>query len=506
MEDSAEFHVLLKHCRYRTMNPVTKKRLTQAQCVEQLETLFGVSGYTKTQWGYWERGEREIPHAERALLIGIIKLLHHYNGLSDLDEAERLLAAGHYRQLNAREIETINPLWLSEITPHPSSTDTPPIEWQTRIVQSWITYTDEVTPTRLLHTIGWLTLYLILSFALAPLHDWQFDVQAFVFFGFALLVVPIGVTALTDNAQTPQRHFVSRLSYARIGLISVMFPFILLSYFYPALSGSLLPRWIFFPTIVTALILSHSLISFSATYKSIPLLVHASIVVTPLTTMLTALFHYGVGNFGNRYIAVLFGLGFVAVLIGIKKVRQPEIMSDIAAILLLGLLFPSTVFILAIPGSREFVTPQYDPFPNFVLLTDALALLFLAYLFPLIPLFITIRLRQTTRISLWSLLYLAGVANGADWLDSYVSSTAGLLLLSIFLVGWLFLRRSPRFACQIHYSLLAYGILITISVWFQRQYPEWVTQNTVVTGLIAIGIITYAYRDVSANPSFEISY
>ena len=67
---------------------------------------------------YWENDtpNRVIDHRDRALLIGLICTLHKYGGIEQVEEANRLLFEGGYRNLTPEEAEGINPIWEDVIT------------------------------------------------------------------------------------------------------------------------------------------------------------------------------------------------------------------------------------------------------------------------------------------------------------------------------------------------------------------------------------------------------
>ena len=100
----------LQHLRSRTRNPHTGKKLTQGQFAQELERLSGF------QYGYgtisgWERGDTDIHRHDRALLLGILRVLVVFGGVVSADEANGLLQNGSYAPLSDEEIQHLAPEW-----------------------------------------------------------------------------------------------------------------------------------------------------------------------------------------------------------------------------------------------------------------------------------------------------------------------------------------------------------------------------------------------------------
>ena len=102
----SEFGDLLRLYRNRTRHPQDGRKLTQGQLAELLECA-------TTTVAHWETGRRQIAHRERQLLVSIIHTLHDCQGINTLDEANRLLRAGNYRDLEPEEIKQIDTKWLA---------------------------------------------------------------------------------------------------------------------------------------------------------------------------------------------------------------------------------------------------------------------------------------------------------------------------------------------------------------------------------------------------------
>lgn len=103
------FGELLRKHRRRTQDPLKGGLLTQARLGELLGHYLGGAGYTGAAVSDWELNKSKINADERLLLVSLIELLEEHGGLTDLEEANRLLYAGNYRPLDKIEIEQIFP-------------------------------------------------------------------------------------------------------------------------------------------------------------------------------------------------------------------------------------------------------------------------------------------------------------------------------------------------------------------------------------------------------------
>lgn len=122
------FGALLSKYRRNAVDPRRGGMLTQERLAELLEQEANVKGYTAIRVSNWERGEEVIRHDNRQLLVGLVQVLSVCGGVTTLDEADTLLHAGDYRQLNEAEMQQINPAWLSgekALSPYPI-TPSPP--------------------------------------------------------------------------------------------------------------------------------------------------------------------------------------------------------------------------------------------------------------------------------------------------------------------------------------------------------------------------------------------
>ncbi len=115
MSSRNQFGQLLKSYRLHCASPgqiSPGKPLTQAQLAECLERETGVC-YTLATISNWERGKSHVHQDDRAVLIGLVKILHDQGGIQTLTEANTLLEAGNYRPLDHNELLRIDVAWTS---------------------------------------------------------------------------------------------------------------------------------------------------------------------------------------------------------------------------------------------------------------------------------------------------------------------------------------------------------------------------------------------------------
>lgn len=82
-------------------------KLTQETFGELVGREVGINGYTGAAVSDWERGKSKIHAEDRRLLLIIVKVLHAYGGIKTVQEADQLLRAGNYRELNEKEAQQI---------------------------------------------------------------------------------------------------------------------------------------------------------------------------------------------------------------------------------------------------------------------------------------------------------------------------------------------------------------------------------------------------------------
>ena len=83
------------------------RRLTQERLGELIGEEMGDLGVSGAAISYWESGESKINAQDRSVLLALIKVLHRCGGLKTLVEANYLLRAGNYSELDREESENI---------------------------------------------------------------------------------------------------------------------------------------------------------------------------------------------------------------------------------------------------------------------------------------------------------------------------------------------------------------------------------------------------------------
>ena len=115
--ERSAFGKLLQEYRLRSRDPVDNGRLTQERLGELLGEVAGLPAYTYVDVSRWEKGGKKgrvIPHEDRLLLLGLIQVLHQCGGIRSKEEANDLLKAGGYSDLDGSEIDSVNSSWLVE--------------------------------------------------------------------------------------------------------------------------------------------------------------------------------------------------------------------------------------------------------------------------------------------------------------------------------------------------------------------------------------------------------
>lgn len=112
VRESESFGSLLRKYRRQSHDPVTGAQLTMQMVTTMLQDRMGAS-YTYQSVSNWERDKNQINKDDRSILIGLISLLHKCGGLKTLEDANLLLRAGNYRELDVGEVEKVNRHWLA---------------------------------------------------------------------------------------------------------------------------------------------------------------------------------------------------------------------------------------------------------------------------------------------------------------------------------------------------------------------------------------------------------
>jgi len=105
----SQFGDQLRYYRNRSVNPRSKKALSQEQLGRLLGEVLEDQGYTGQAVSDWERGKSKIHADDRRVLVGLLQVLHDGKGLQSIVEADALLLAGNYRPLDADEQRQVFP-------------------------------------------------------------------------------------------------------------------------------------------------------------------------------------------------------------------------------------------------------------------------------------------------------------------------------------------------------------------------------------------------------------
>jgi len=97
----------LRFYRKQSRDPDRGGQLTQARLGELIGLELGDTGYAGAAVSYWEQDKYKISEDDRLVLVSLIKVLHKGGGLTEQTEANELLRAGNYRDLNEKESSTI---------------------------------------------------------------------------------------------------------------------------------------------------------------------------------------------------------------------------------------------------------------------------------------------------------------------------------------------------------------------------------------------------------------
>lgn len=100
------FGLILREYRNRSVDPQTGRHLSQERLAALIGETLGTS-YTAQAVSDWERNKSQIHKDHRQVLKTLIQVLHTCGGLTSLEDADRLLAAGNYRSLTHTESESI---------------------------------------------------------------------------------------------------------------------------------------------------------------------------------------------------------------------------------------------------------------------------------------------------------------------------------------------------------------------------------------------------------------
>ncbi len=232
-----DFGNQLRILRQQTLDPKTKKQLTQQKLGELLGEEMGDYGFSGAAISDWERNKSKINVNDRPILTSIVKILKQYGGIKTSAEANLLLEAGNYRSLNDSEKQKVFPNELSEISAESSvresteqsipvdSPEGPPPIFD---FQSLISDTKEAAPpvwslvtAAMLRRISdrmdtwdfvrlgvWLLVSILAYILLSPALQWPFTghkaaTDAIVIYIYASFALPLCIGILTNTKHNP---------------------------------------------------------------------------------------------------------------------------------------------------------------------------------------------------------------------------------------------------------------------------------------------------------------
>jgi len=108
--EKLSFGELLRYHREKSVDRHSGTRLSQDHFASKLTQKLGFI-VTRNRISNWETDKTRIPVDDREILIAVLTVLSDYGGITELEEANRLLEAGGYRTLNDEEALKINPKW-----------------------------------------------------------------------------------------------------------------------------------------------------------------------------------------------------------------------------------------------------------------------------------------------------------------------------------------------------------------------------------------------------------
>jgi hypothetical protein len=233
----ATFGEQLRKFRHRCNDPDSPHgKLTQEKFGELMEEEIGI-GYTGAALSDWERGKYKIHADNRPLLMALIKVLHDHGGIRTIEEANRLLEAGNYRDLDPAEESRIFPTATSATNAVPPSSEIraskpllasflgnlfsipegelqnliakaeagPAPAWPRVVVALIRRFSDRLSVFQSLKFVLWVWVWLLTWWLIAPSLRWPFSSRENAWLGiFAYtvgsLTVPVLIGALTNTS------------------------------------------------------------------------------------------------------------------------------------------------------------------------------------------------------------------------------------------------------------------------------------------------------------------
>ncbi len=113
--EKPSFGEMLRYFRGRTIDKRSGKSLSQGRLGDKLFEHVGLS-ISRNTVNNWENGKSYLnPHLDRPLLTAIVAVLYNCRGIETLAEANQLLTAGGFRDLDSAEAVSIDPKWVESV-------------------------------------------------------------------------------------------------------------------------------------------------------------------------------------------------------------------------------------------------------------------------------------------------------------------------------------------------------------------------------------------------------
>ena len=210
-------------------------KLTQEKFGELVGTELGIS-YTGAAVSDWERGKTRIHADHRPLLIALIKVLHTYGGIRTTEEANQLLKAGDFRNLDPKEAQEIFADAISAVAveqPGPQVKTSKPLilrllgdlfsipdqelqrmittaeegpspSWPRVAVALIRRFSDRISVFQILKLSLWIWVWLLAWVFMSPSLRWPFSnpdsaLSAIVLYAAGSILVPAWIGALTNT-------------------------------------------------------------------------------------------------------------------------------------------------------------------------------------------------------------------------------------------------------------------------------------------------------------------
>lgn len=210
-------------------------KLTQEKFGELVGGELGIS-YSGAAVSDWERGKSRIHADDRPLLMAVIKVLHDHGGIRTVEEANQLLKAGNFRNLDPEEIGKIfqdagadsiaeqprpEPGTQKSLIQHVLGTllsipelelqeliknaeKGPPPSWPRVIVSLIEMFTNQLSVFQVFRLVLWIWIWLLVWALIMPSLRWPFlnaDHALLPVIGYATgsIIVPALIGALTNT-------------------------------------------------------------------------------------------------------------------------------------------------------------------------------------------------------------------------------------------------------------------------------------------------------------------